>query len=70
VAGDLPAGVPARIVVDRGDPAMRLATLARELDAAAVALGSVDRSPLMALLAGSVAERLIGSGTPPVLLVP
>jgi nucleotide-binding universal stress UspA family protein len=69
-AEQLRAIAPVRVIVDLGDPAIRLASVAEEFDAALIAVGSVHRSPLASALTGSVSSALIKESSHPVLLVP
>jgi nucleotide-binding universal stress UspA family protein len=70
IAEDLRAIAPVRVMIDVGDPAARLSSVAAEFDTALIAVGSVHRSPVAGALIGSVSSGLIAESSHPVLLVP
>jgi nucleotide-binding universal stress UspA family protein len=64
------AGVDVESVVQSGDRADSLASLASERGASMVIVGSRGESPLKGLVLGSVAHKLLHLSTTPVLVVP
>jgi nucleotide-binding universal stress UspA family protein len=64
------AGIPAEIVVGRGNPARMIARMARGKSADLIVLGTHGRAGTRAFWAGSTAYRIIESTRAPILLVP
>lgn len=62
------AGVEAKTVLLRGDPAQELATMAKNEDCGIIFVGTRGRSGVKKLLLGSVAEKIIGFAHCPVFV--
>jgi nucleotide-binding universal stress UspA family protein len=63
------AGVPVESVVRFGDPVAKILDEAEAFGADLIAVGTAGRSGIGRVLLGSVAERVFGTATVPVMLV-
>lgn len=62
-------GVPVETFVREGEPHAQITTLANEIDASIIIMGTQGRKGLNRLLMGSVTERTIGYARCPVLII-
>ena len=63
-------GVPFNVIVKEGDPSENIMEIAEQNNCDLIILGRRGRSALEKILVGSVAERVAGDSSVPVLLVP